>query len=159
MFCRSSAPDEERHKVMKRRNVSLIPTLIFLLFVASCGEKSAVVCGISDVSQKGINFVQPTIEALEKYKRDNGKYPADVFQLMPAYIDKIPIVLHEKAGVDETKYKILVEEKLKGGVPRTAADGKSYSVEFIPSDERMCATGRNNICEYSSEKPFWDCHE
>ena len=144
---------------MKHKIVSFFLPATLCLLVVACGGKYQAECGISEVSQRGIDFVQPTIDAMERYKKDNGKYPADVFELTPRYIDKIPIVLHSKQGVDETKYKILVEEKLRGGVPRTVSDGSRFSVEFISNDERACLTGRNNICEYSSENPFWNCHQ
>ena len=127
--------------------------------ISSCSRKVQIVCGISEVSQMGIDFVQPTIVAMERYKEDNGEYPKDIFNLVPKYIDKIPIVLHSKEDVDESKYNILIHEKLRGGVPRIEDDAGYFSIEFIPTDDRICLTGRNNICEYRSDTKQWGCYQ
>lgn len=142
-----------------RRLFGLFILAVAGLAAAACGEKFSAACGVSEISQTGINFVQPTIQAMEQYRKDNGKYPNDVFDLVPKYIEKIPIVLYEKGEVDETKYNILIHEKLRGGVPRIYPNENSFSIEFTPTDDRVCLTGRNNLCEYSSVNKSWNCHQ
>ena len=98
---------------------------------------------------------------MEKYKGDNGSYPKNALELVPNYIDKIPIIINADENLDdEAKYNILKLDKLRGGVPWTADDGNYFEIKFYSEDDRTCLLGgRNNLCEYSSRNPSWNCHQ
>lgn len=137
--------------------------LIFLIILPliSCGGKEIhLTCGISEVSQTGINHIQPFIDAMEKYKKDRGNYPAQETDLIPSYISKIPmIVRHDSEEFDKTKYNILQTDKIEESGPFIEKDGSSFFIRLYPKDERICFLGRNNVCEYTSETKRWGCYQ
>ena len=144
--------------------IRIKPLLIicFLAFVNnSCGGKSLhFTCGFSEVSQTGINHLQPFIDAMEKYKVDNGKYPKLGTQLIPQYLDKIPVISSEKNVFDESQVKVLRNDKIWKDEATLAEDGSYFSLRFYPRDDRICLFGgRNNICEYTSESKQWGCYQ
>jgi hypothetical protein len=144
-----------------RHQLILMLSLIFVLFLTSCGgKKIQMTCGISEVSQVGINHLQPLINAMELYKKDTGKYPIGV-DLAPKYIDKIPVIISGgEEYYDKSKFNILKHENLGGSSGINSDDGSYYSIEFLTQDDRFCLLGgRNNICEYTSDRSFWNCHQ
>lgn len=44
----------------------------------------------AEISEELNSLAQPTIEALYKYQRDHGSYPADIDSLVPTYVEKVP---------------------------------------------------------------------
>ncbi len=103
--------------------------------------------------------MQPFVEAMEKYKADNGRYPKYGTDLIPKYIDKVPTIADENEAFDETKVKILRNDKISGDKANFADDGSYFSLKFNPKDDRICLAGRNNICEYTSDKKQWGCFQ
>lgn len=138
-----------------------VSLLTFLVFTSSCTTNEAhFSCGIGSVSQEGINHLQPLIEAMENYKKDNGSYPASYTDLIPKYLTRVPVI--NSGGVeeiDETKFFVLKSDSIYRDVGVLAKDGTYFKLVFIPKDDRTCLFGRNNICEYSSNDPRWDCHQ
>ncbi len=134
--------------------------LIAALFCNNCGSKIQLKCGISAASQIGIDHLQPLIDAMEQYKKDNGKYPAN-FNLVPKYIDKIPIIISgDESSYDQSKFNILKNGQLGGSSRVSSEDGSYFSMQFLTKDDRTCLLGgENNMCEYSSDKPFWNCQQ
>ena len=139
----------------------LLPaTIVFLLLFNGCNQKINFTCGISETSQTAISHIQPVIEAMEKYKNDTGRYPKNALDLIPNYIDKVPIIIHKREVLDNTnKYNVLVREELRGGVPWITESGDYFEIKFYSIDNRTCLMGRNNICEYSSESKKWSCYQ
>ena len=55
-----------------------------------CAGCAAVVPGEDD---KGKSYLEPAnkvLDAIEAYKKDQGRYPTSLFELPPKYIDKLP---------------------------------------------------------------------
>lgn len=96
---------------------------------------------------------------MERYKVANGRYPQYGTDLIPEYIDKIPTIASKNEAFDEMKINVLRNDKLGGDKARFADDGSYFSIEFIPTDDRICLMGRNNICEYTSETKKWGCYQ
>ena len=141
-------------------------TIVLLFFVAlsnACvSRKVQFVCGINETSQIGINHLQPLVDALEKYKVDNGRYPSDWRTLVPKYIDKIPVILGAEVSPDignSPIYKVLRHEKLSSKLTHQDAQGQEFKLGFFTQDDRICLVGRNNICEYTSETKEWNCYQ
>lgn len=143
---------------------SLVPLslLIVLLLTNSCVSKRIKLsCGIGGTAQRGINYVQPMIDAMERYKADHGKYPTeDVKDFVPQYIDKIPTFNCTGSKLETSPTANVIQDKdlcrLTGG---TEEDGQSFTVRFYPNDEHICLlSARNNICEYTSETKQWNCY-
>ena len=134
--------------------------LISASLTNSCGgRKFQFVCGISEVSQIGINHLQPLVDAMEQYKKDNGRYPVGI-DIAPRYIDKIPIISSGgEQYYDESHFNVLKHEKLSGGIGVSSDDGSYFSLKFTPIDDRICLMGRNNICEYRSDTKQWGCYQ
>ena len=146
---------------MKYQILFFSSILAAILLTNSCGGgKYKFVCGISDISQIGINHLQPLTDAMEKYKNDNGRYPKSFRDLIPKYLEKIPIISSGgEENVDESIFDVLKHDKIKRDIGSLDSNGSYFKLAFIPTDDRICLMGRNNICEYSSERPFWDCHQ
>ncbi len=138
-----------------------ILTLFFIFSTISCKEKNAeLTCNVSQYSQKAISHLQPLIVALEKYKMENGRYPPYFNDLVPKYTQKIPMIGNEKITPGSPIFNHLVDKKLGDSLANIADDGNSYYIYFTTKDDRICLLGgRNNICEYSSENPVWNCHQ
>lgn len=135
--------------------------LILILLVNSCGgKKIKVTCKISEVAQVAINHLQPLINAMEQYKKDNGQYPVGV-ELAPKYIDKIPVIIDSgEEYYDKSKFNILIHDKLGRSSGHNSEDGNYFTVEFLTTDDRICLLGgRNNICEYTSKTKEWGCYQ
>jgi hypothetical protein len=77
-------------------------------------------------TQKSIELIIPV---MEKYKKDKGKYPAALIDLVPAYMPALP----------QTEKKYYYERHKKG-----------YHLYFISLTEII-----NNVCYYSSEDKTW----
>jgi hypothetical protein len=135
--------------------------LIFIFIISCCGTKRVVLtCDISQDSQKAINHMQPLINALEKYKTENGKYPQYFNDLVPKYTENVPMIGNEKMTPGSPIFDHLVNEKLGNSTANITDNESKYYIEFTTIDDRICLLGgRNNICEYSSDKPFWNCHQ
>lgn len=146
--------------MMKLKATITVLALIEILLLTSCeGKKLKLVCGVSETSQIGINHLQPLVDAMERYKKDNGKYPIGV-SLIPKYIDKIPVISSTPGVYDESTYKVLQNERVGNSSGNVSEDGSYFRIEFLVRDDRICITlGRNNICEYTSERPVWNCHQ
>jgi hypothetical protein len=144
------------------KNISVLLILSVVCLLISCeAEKIQISCGISEVSKVGINHLQPLADAMEKYKSDNNRYPESFEELLPKYISKIPIIATGKEeSIDTLKFDVLINEKLFPGLKIIENDGSYFKLEFIPTDNRICLLGgRNNICEYTSEKKQWGCYQ
>ena len=130
------------------------------IFLASCGAKEVhFSCGISEVTQTGINHLKSLVDAMEKYKNDKGKYPEQVIDLIPSYIDKIPVVTHYADGFDNSKFDVLQSDELQASGPLIGTGGSYFVLRLYPKDDRICLFGRNNICEYTSETGRWGCYQ
>jgi hypothetical protein len=144
---------------MKHR-ISLITLIITTAFFTnSCGGKFQFVCGVSDVSQIGINHLQPLVVAMEEYKKDNGRYPEYGTDLIPKYLNKVPVLASNDESYDESKVDVLRNERLGSDKAIFEKDGSNFSLSFYPTDDRFCLTGRNNICEYTSDTKKWGCYQ
>ena len=89
---------------------------------------------------------------MEKYKDDTGRYPENVTDLIPRYIEKISIINFSSEGFDQTKYDVLQSEKLQASGPFINDNGNYFSIRLLPKDDRICLLGgKNNICEYTSQ--------
>jgi hypothetical protein len=146
------------------KKLFFIFTLLLLIISANSCERGKVkiVCGINETSQIGIDHLQPLVNALEKYKADNGKYPSDWRVLAPNYIDRIPIILN--AGVskeigNEPIYNALRHNKLESMQTLSDETGQTFDVGFYTEDDRFCLTGKNNICEFKSGWTQWRCYQ
>jgi hypothetical protein len=64
----------------------LILILSFAFVANNCGEK----VGEGETAKRGYAAAQPIIEALEKYRQDNQKYPDSWIKLVPQYIKELP---------------------------------------------------------------------
>ncbi len=145
---------------MKHQPAICLLLIIFLLFGSCGGKKIQTTCEISEAAQIGIDHLQPLIDAMEQYKKDNGKYPVGI-DLAPKYIDKVPIISSGgEEYYDKSKFNILKHDKLGASSGVNSDDGSYFNIEFTTKDERICLLGgRNNICEYSSDSPSWNCHQ
>lgn len=143
--------------------IKIISFLIIVgaVFTIACQKTVKVSCEISEISRIGIDHFQPLVYAMEKYKTDNGNYPPkDISLLIPKYIDKIPLIPYSKDGIDENKFNTLRNERIESGSATVDENGRSFSITFYPKDERICLLGgRNNICEYTSDKKQWGCYQ
>jgi hypothetical protein len=141
-------------------NRSLFFIVVFPLLLSACGNQVYFSCRVSEVSQLGIDHINPVVDALERYKNDSGKYPKNALDLVPQYIDKIPIIINSNENLDdESKYNSLVNEKIRGGAPWIADGGDYFEIKFYSKDDRIClAGGKNNFCEYTSETKKWNCY-
>lgn len=132
-----------------------------LLICSACTKQLKITCGIGEVAQRGINHLQPMIDAMERYKADHGKYPtADTTDFAPQYIKKIPILSCVPPSSEISPIAEFIEdEDLCSSTSTSEKDGSSFMVKFYPNDERLCLLGgRNNICEYTSETKEWKCY-
>jgi hypothetical protein len=145
--------------------LKLSPKLkIFLFFCfitilnSSCGGKSVQLsCGLSEASQLGINHLQPFVDAMEKYKVDEGKYPKNGLELIPKYLDKVPVIAIGGMVLYDPQVDVLKTDKISSY--NASFDGDSFSIEFYPKDDRICLLGgRNNVCEYTSNTKKWGCY-
>lgn len=144
---------------MKNLRKAIISIIITSAFLVSCSKKIHISCGISEASQIGINHLQPLVDAMEKYKTDNGKYPAEV-AISPKYIDKIPIISSgDDVQYDESKFNVLKNKELHGAIGTSGQDGNYFSLRFTTDDDRICLIGKANICEYTSETKQWRCYQ
>jgi len=104
--------------------------------------------------------MQSLIVALEEYKTENGRYPQYFNELIPKYIQRIPMVGNERIVPGSPVYDHLIDEKLGDSFSTISDDGSYFSIKFPPKDNRICLLGgRNNICEYTSETKKWDCYQ
>lgn len=74
-------------------NASPIFKFIYLitflsLTLASCASTSTT---SNDKEETAFKTLQPTIDALEKYKTDRGEYPKALSDLMPKYLEFMPV--------------------------------------------------------------------
>lgn len=144
---------------MKNLRKTIISIIITSAFLVSCSKKIHISCGISEASQIGINHLQPLVDAMEKYKTDNGKYPVEV-DISPKYIDKIPIISSgDDVQYDESKFNVLKNKELRGAIGTNSPDGNYFSLRFTTDDDRICLTGKANICEYTSKTKQWICYQ
>ena len=67
-----------------KRDMKLILFLILALNLTAC----SLLIGIKE--SNGQHTCKPIIEALENYKKNLGKYPKELSELTPKYLDKIP---------------------------------------------------------------------
>lgn len=150
-----------KNKLLLDARVQFYLFLCFLIFsTASCEKRNFYLsCNISEISQIGINHFQPFIEAMEKYKIDKGKYPNTGTDLIPDYLDKIPVIAIRGMVLDDPRVKVLKNDKITNYKAFFADGGAYFSVSFYPEDDRICLTGRNNICEYTSETKQWGCYQ
>ena len=139
----------------------LLVFITLFLFFNGCSKKMNFTCGISEISQIGMNHIQPVIDAMEKFKNDTGKYPKNALDLIPKYIDQVPIIVHKPETLDNAnEYNVLVKDDLRGGVPWIPENRDYFEIEFYSIDNRTCFIGgRNNICKYRSEKKQWSCYQ
>jgi hypothetical protein len=143
----------------------MIVGLLYILILSNtCTSRPIqLTCGICETAQIGINHFQPLVDALEKYRVDNLRYPSDLRELVPKYIDKISIILGKEVPPEvgnEPIYNVLRHEKLGNKLSYQDDQGRVFSLGFLTQDDRICLLGgRNNICEYSSDRPFWNCHQ
>jgi hypothetical protein len=147
---------------MRKSFLSIILLLLIILNNSCTLRPIHLTCGISETAQIGINHLQPFVDAMEKYKADNGRYPAKPWEdLIPKYIDKIPILncTVSDAGMLPI-HKVLENKKICESLGALEKDGSYFRFAFTTTDDRICLLGgRNNICEYSSDRPFWNCHQ
>ena len=143
------------------KNIYIHLIVVVTLVTSSCGTKTvSLTCSISQTSQKAINHMQPLVDALEKYKADNGQYPQYFNDLVPKYTQRIPMIGNEKMTPGSPVYDHLVDEKLGSSTANIADDRNSFYIEFTTVDDRICLLGgRNNICEYTSETKQWNCYQ
>jgi hypothetical protein len=145
--------------------LSKTKVLIFICFVTiinnSCGNENVhFSCGFSEASQIGINHLQPFVDAMEKYKIDVGKYPQNGLELIPKYLSKVPTIAIKGMILDDIRVDVLKTDKIDSYKTSFADDGRSFSIEFFPKDDRTCLLGgRNNVCEYRSETKQWGCYQ
>ena len=143
------------------RKVSILVIVICAVFTTnSCNREIQFSCGLSEASQFGINHLQPFVDAMEKYKDDNGRYPKNGLKLIPKYIDKLPVIALDGMKYDETTSKVIKTDQIYRDSGSFTEDGSYYSVSFYPKDDRICLLGgRNNICEYTSQTKEWGCYQ
>jgi hypothetical protein len=153
-------PDKEPPKIMWLKVVYFSLIIIFVFSTNSCGEKKlSFNCGISNVSQKGINHMQSLIDALEEYKTQNGRYPQYFNDLVPKYTKKIPMIGNERIVPGSPVYDHFIDENLGDSFSTISDDGSYFSIKFLPKDGRFCLMGKNNICEYTSDTKKWGCYQ
>lgn len=96
---------------------------------------------------------------MEKYKEIKGRYPKNIFDLTPIYIERIPLIPFSDRGIDEIKFNVLRLEGIERGSAHIVDDGTAFVITFYPKDDRICLSGKNNICEYTSEAKQWKCYQ
>jgi hypothetical protein len=96
---------------------------------------------------------------MEEYKKDNGRYPEYGTDLIPKYLNKVPVLASNDESYDESKVDVLRNERLGSDKAIFEKDGSNFSLSFYPTDDRFCLTGRNNICEYTSDTKKWGCYQ
>lgn len=140
-----------------RKAISII---VLVLYISSC-QRVNIKCEISETAQIGINHFQPLIDAMEKYKDDNGNYPTPkTNNFVPQYIEKIPILncSGSQSGILPI-HNVLEDKRLCSSPNAFKEDGSYFKIQFYVKDDRICLLGgRNNICEYTSETKKWKCY-
>ncbi len=116
---------------MKLKFVLLI--LVFLV-AGCCGLNSCCTPDKCPDALEGFAIYQPVIKALEQYKSDHDIYPKLLEQLIPEYIQAIPLPKSENAtGLEYT------------------SDGSSFTLRF-----GYIHPGYNKCAYFSTEKK-WSC--
>lgn len=163
--------------VMKRLTLICCVLLISLANV-SCyvlneiNQKKCPFNENAEVIAIGKDYFQPLINALEKYKNDNGHYPKNVFDLTPKYINKIPLIGNlTRMGITSwDKPKINNDsphKSIDSGTVHVSEDD-SFSISFQYSEDiEWCRTKKGSgMCTYNSKeykyswghvKKGWDC--
>jgi len=83
----------------------------------------------------GFEAYKPIILALEKYKRDNDRYPKTLNELVPQYVSHIP-ESPTPSKSSNIEYKTMGEE---------------YELKFKYGGPGM------NLCRYGSSESTWNC--
>jgi hypothetical protein len=111
----------------------LITILCFTFIADNCGDKP----GEGEAAKRGYAAAQPVIEALEKYKQENGKYPDTWIKLVPKYLNEVP---KDNNGL---RYSYLYNE------------GKNiYVLEFTYDGSGVMGIVE---CNYYSNTKSWSC--
>jgi hypothetical protein len=108
--------------------------LVIIFLTAGCRPEAP---GEGSASAEGNKVTKPVIAALDKFKKDNGKYPAHLDELVPKYMPANP----QRGPEGEIEYRYW---------PRD--NGKEFSLgysyrNFIWYDE----------CIYDSERKYGVC--
>ena len=115
---------------MKPRTVIIALLLGMLLMFPSCGEP---ISKIEEI-ESGQSRAEPILAAIERYRQDNGVYPALLQELVPGYI---------------------------GAIPKTVT-GRNYEYQLDTSagGYMLCyqlASQKRVTCCYLPGLSFWDC--
>ena len=133
--------DKARNNCLRHSHLFILCFLIAIgLFVSSCRGH------FGSAEEESIKAqAKPIIEAIEKYKKDNGKYPENLSDLVPKYI---PSIKNPNLGVKKWKYVRFFGDKRYA--PNLRGEGYELTV-FERDDSYECIF----FTKYPSGKEIW----
>ncbi|GAP06336.1 hypothetical protein ATHL_01190 [Anaerolinea thermolimosa] len=120
-----------------RRLLRIVMFLVLLLNLLGCtrNEGFSAQEEITDGQTKGEQVVQ----ALEKYHVDKGRYPEYLQDLIPNYLEEVPMTLAKK----EFKYE--------------GSQSDTFYLSFPVTKKKDVGSG--TICTYIKRLEGWDCSQ
>lgn len=98
---------------------------------------------LRQLKERGVGDLDQTVYALKLYYADNGKYPLELKQLTPRYIQSFPN--YEQDTSPNNYERLIFNYKLD--------DNGDYWLNFEPASKAI-----KGGCNFSSSNSAWNCY-